>query len=49
MGISAPWAESLDIIALQPIKILRWVNPMGLSVPMDEFLDVIDFQKAKIN
>ena len=49
MGLSAPWADSNDIIALQTVKHLPWVNPMGLSVPMDNSLDIISFQTSKIN
>ena len=49
MGLSAPWADSNDIIALQTVKKLPWVNPMGLSVPMADSLDIISFQTDKIN
>ena len=49
MVLSAPWAESLDIIALQTVKKLPWVNPMVISVPMVDSLDIISFQTAKIN
>ena len=49
MDLSAPWDESLDIIALYTVKILPWVNPMGLSIPMFDSLDIISFHTAKIN
>ena len=49
MGLSAPWAESLDIISLRPVKKFPRVNPMGLSVPMADSLDIIAFQADKIN
>ena len=49
MGLIAPWFDSLDIIALQPVKKLLWVNRIGLSVPMENYLDIIAFQTAKIN
>ena len=46
MGLSAPLAESLDIITLQSVKHLPWINPMGRSVPMANSLDNIDFLTA---
>ena len=49
MGLSSPWADSLDIIALNPVKKLPWVIPMVLSIPMDDSIDIIDLQKAAIN
>ena len=49
MGLSAPWADSNDIIALQTVKQLSSVNPMGLNVPMADSLDIISFQTDKIN
>ena len=49
MGLSAPWDDSLDIIALHTVKTLPWVNPMGLSIPMFDSLDIISFHTAKIN
>ena len=47
MGISAPWAESVDIIALHTV--LKWlgINPMRLSVPWANSLDIIAAQTAK--
>ena len=49
MVLSTPWSDSLDIITLQPVKKLPWVNPMGLSVPMANSIDIIAFQINKIN
>ena len=48
MGLSAPWADSNDIISLQTVKYLPWVNPMGLSVPMADSLDIIYLQTDKL-
>ena len=33
MGLSAPWADFIDILSLHPVKILSGINPMGLSAP----------------
>ena len=41
--LSAPWAESLDIIDLNPAKKLG-INPMGFSAPWDDHLDVISLR-----
>ena len=49
MGLSAPWDDSLDIIALQPVQNWLEMNPMGRSVPWDDFLYVIAFHTAKLN
>ena len=49
MGLSAPRADSLYIIALQPVKKLLWINPMELSDPWAHSLDIIDLQTAKQN
>ena len=49
MGLSDPWYDSLDIIALKPVKKCLGINPMGLSVPWDDSLDIIATQKSKIN
>ena len=49
MGLSDPWADSLDIIALQTVKQLTWVNTMLISVPMADSIDIISFQTTKIN
>ena len=42
MGISAPWANSNDIIALKPVKKILVINPMGLSTPWAYPPDIID-------
>ena len=47
MGLSAPWADYLDIIALQTVKNIPWVTLMELRVPMADSLDIIAFQTAK--
>ena len=49
MGISAPRADSLDIIALQTVKILIWINPMSLSAPWEKYLDTIVLNQVKTN
>ena len=49
MGLSVPCNDSLDIIALQPVKKLPWVIPMGLSVLMTNSFDIIALQTEKIN
>ena len=46
-GLSAPWSDSLDIIALRPVTKLRGINPMGLSVPWSNSLDIIAFNTVK--
>ena len=47
MGFSAPWDNSLEIIALYPVKILLGINPMVLSAPRDESLENISLHKVK--
>ena len=49
MGLSDPWANSINIIVLHPVKKRPGINPMGLIVPWYNFLDIISFQTAKIN
>ena len=49
MSLSAPWVDSIGIIALQTVKKLPWVNPMVLSVSMADSPDIISFQIDKIN
>ena len=49
MGLSAPSADSNDIISLQTVKHLPWVNPMGISVPMADSLYIISLHTEKIN
>ena len=41
MGLSKTWADSLDIIALQTVKILPGIKPMGLSDLTFHSLDII--------
>ena len=47
MGLSAPRAASIDIIALWPLKRLIGINPMSLSAPWDESLDIIALNPVK--
>ena len=49
MGLSAPRANSPDIISLQIVKKWLGINPMGTIVPWENSLDIIAFQKAKLN
>ena len=49
MGRIAPWDDSLDIIALHPVKKLPGINQMGHSAPWAESLDIIALNTAKIN
>ena len=41
MVLSAPWDDSLMIIALQRVKQLLGINPMGNSAPWDDSLEII--------
>ena len=41
MGLSAPWADSFVIIALQTVKYLPGINPMGRSVAWTDSLEFI--------
>ena len=41
MFLSAPRADSIEIISLQPVKKLIGINPMILSVPWDNSLDIV--------
>ena len=49
MGLSAPWSDSLNIIALKTVKKWIGINPMGLSAPGSDSLDIISFQTTKKN
>ena len=40
MGLSYPWADSFDTIALHPVK-NQDVNPMVLSAPWADSLEII--------
>ena len=42
MGLSALRADSLDIIALRPVKKLIRINPISLIYPWDDSLGIID-------
>ena len=41
MGLSAPRTNSLEIIALKPVKKLIRINPIILSAPWADSLDII--------
>ena len=43
MGLSSPWDNSLDIIALQTENIPS-INPMGISAPRSDSLEIISLQ-----
>ena len=47
MGLSAPWAESIDIIDLQPVKKLIGINHMSLSDPWADSIDIIALNPVK--
>ena len=49
MGLSAPWADSLEIIALHLVEKWLGINPMGLSVTWANSIDIIAFYTDKIN
>ena len=49
MGLSAPWANSIDIIDLKPVKKWPGINPMVHSDSWDDSIDIIAYQTAKIN
>ena len=47
MGLSDPWADSLDIITFDPVEKLREINPMDLSAPWADYLDIIAQHSVK--
>ena len=47
MGLSDPWDDSLDIIALQTVQKWSGINPMGLNVPWSNSIGIIVVQTAK--
>ena len=47
MDLIAPWVDSIEIIALRPVKQLLGDNPMVLSVPRTEYFDIIALQIVK--
>ena len=47
MSLIAPWVESLDIIALNPVKKILGINPMVLSSHWAYALDVIALRLVK--
>ena len=40
MGLSAPLANSIEIIVLQPVLKLPGIKTMVLTNPRDEYLDI---------
>ena len=47
MGISAPWAEPIYIIALNPVKKWLGINLMALSAPSYNYIDIIALKTSK--
>ena len=46
-GLSDPRADSLGIIALQPVKKSIGIKPTGLSAPWADFIDIIALNTVK--
>ena len=36
LGLSNPWANSIEMVALHPVVKLRGINPTELSAPLDD-------------
>ena len=47
MGLSAPRADSLEIIALQPVRKFIGINPTRLIDPWSGALDIINLNTLK--
>ena len=47
MGLGDPWADSLDIIALHPVKKLLGTNTMWIGVPWVDSLDIFHYGQRK--
>ena len=47
MVIIGPWADSLNIIALQTALFFLGITPMGLSAPRADYLEIVALQKVK--
>ena len=47
MSLSAPWYDSLDIIDLNPVKKILWINSMGIRSPWSNSLDINALQPVK--
>ena len=47
MGLSAPWAASLNIIAQNPVRKLIGNNPTALMFPWAGYIDIIALQTVK--
>ena len=46
MSLSAPWDDSLDIIALNPVLKIE-INQISLSDPWADSIGIIDFQPVR--
>ena len=40
-GLITPRADSVEIIALQPVQFYLGINPMGLIIPRTYYIDII--------
>ena len=49
MGISAPRADSFEIIDLQPVKQLTGINPMVLSASWDDSINNVSLKPVLKN
>ena len=47
MGLGEPWANSLEIIVLQRVRILLGINPMGIIDHLDDYPDIIELNPEK--
>ena len=47
MGLSEPWDEPIDIIALRRVKRIIGIKPMGLCDPWSKSLVIVDLQPVK--
>ena len=44
MGLSVSWADSIEIIHLQPVRKILGIKPMDHIAPMVDSLEIIAFQ-----
>ena len=49
IGLIAPWADSLEMIYLRPVKKVSEMNPMGISAPWDDSPDIIALCQVNIS
>ena len=47
MILSYPWADSIDIIDLKPVKKIPGIKPMGITTPWAVFIYIIALQPVK--